>query len=43
MQGLILDVRHGEINLGQRTSNLKANLSHSKLTAHTIDGEELKR
>ncbi|HSI70274.1 MAG TPA: hypothetical protein VK941_08590 [Gillisia sp.] len=36
---LHLDVRHGEINLGQRTSNLKANLSHSKLSAHTIDGE----
>lgn len=36
---LNLDVRHGEINLGQRTTNVKANLSHSKLSAHTIDGE----
>lgn len=36
---LNLDVRHGEVNLGARTSNLRANLSHSKLSANVIDGE----
>lgn len=37
---LNLDVRHGQINLGQKTTNLKANLSHSKLTAQTIEGDK---
>ncbi len=36
---LNLEVRHGEVKLGQRTKNLKANLSHSKLLANIIEGE----
>ena len=36
---LELDVRHGDVKLGQRTSNLKANLSHSSLTGNIIDGQ----
>lgn len=36
---LHLDVRHGEVNLGNRATNLQANLSHSKLSANVIDGE----
>lgn len=37
---LNLDVRHGEVNLGPRTTNLKANLSHSRLSGNIIDGEK---
>jgi hypothetical protein len=36
---LNLEVRHGEVKLGQRTKNLKANLSHSKFSANIIEGE----
>ncbi|HSP40570.1 MAG TPA: hypothetical protein VLN46_03990 [Gillisia sp.] len=36
---LELDVRHGDVKLGQRTSNLKANLSHSSLTGNIVDGQ----
>ena len=36
---LNLDVRHGAVNLPAKTTNLKANLSHSKLTGNVIDGE----
>ncbi len=36
---LEMDVRHGAVKLGQRTSNLKANLSHSSLTGNIIDGQ----
>lgn len=36
---LELDVRHGSVNLGQRTTNLKANLSHSSLSGNIIDGQ----
>ncbi len=36
---LNLEIRHGEVKLGQRTSNLKANISHSKFSADIIDGE----
>lgn len=35
---LQLNVRHGEVKLAELTTNIKANLSHSKLTAETIDG-----
>lgn len=37
---LNLDVRHGEVDLGPRTTNLKANLTHSKLSGNVIDGEK---
>lgn len=37
---LNLDVRHGEVKLGNRTNNLMANLSHSKLTGNIIEGEK---
>ncbi len=37
---LELDVRYGELKLGEKTTNLKANLSHSKLSANIIDGEK---
>lgn len=37
---LHLDARHGDVKLSGVTSNLKANLSHSKLTASTIDGKK---
>ncbi|MCM4160768.1 hypothetical protein FHG64_04740 [Antarcticibacterium flavum] len=36
---LNLDVRHGEVKLGEKTTNLKASLSHSQLTANIIDGQ----
>ncbi|MFN4763260.1 hypothetical protein ACKGJN_09075 [Gillisia sp. Q332] len=36
---LNLEVRHGEVKIGQRTNNLKANISHSKFSANIIDGE----
>ena len=36
---LVLDVRHGSVNLPGNTKNLKATLSHSKLTAETISGK----
>lgn len=36
---LNLEVRHGEVKIGQRTNNLKANISHSKFSADIIDGE----
>ena len=36
---LDLDVRYGELKLGERTTNLKANLSHTNFTANIIDGE----
>jgi len=39
---LDLDVRYGELKLGEKTTNLKANLSHSKLTANVIEGEKTK-
>lgn len=35
---LDLDVRHGAVKLGQRTLDLRANLSHSSLTGNIIDG-----
>lgn len=35
---LNMEVRHGEVKLGERTKNLKANLSHSKLSANIIEG-----
>ena len=36
---LDLDVRYGELKLGERTTNLKANLSHTNFSANIIDGE----
>ncbi|WP_034922714.1 hypothetical protein [Gillisia sp. CAL575] len=37
---LELDVRYGELKLGEKTTNIKANLSHSKLSANVIEGEK---
>ncbi|MGA9591228.1 MAG: hypothetical protein WBV11_15465 [Salegentibacter sp.] len=37
---LDLNVRHGEVKLSGETSDLKANLSHGKLTADVIKGEK---
>lgn len=37
---LNLHVRHGEVNLGSRTENLKADLSHSRLSAGTLSGRK---
>ena len=37
---LKLNVRHGEVKLGSNTKNLKADLSHSRLSANRIYGEE---
>jgi len=37
---LKLDVRHGDVNLNRKTTNLKATLSHSNFKATTIDGEK---
>lgn len=37
---LDLDLRYGELKLGEKTTNLKANLSHSKLSANILDGED---
>ncbi|TVZ25609.1 hypothetical protein JM83_0535 [Gillisia sp. Hel_I_86] len=39
---LDLDVRYGELKLGEKTTNLKANLSHSSLSANIIEGEKTK-
>lgn len=36
---LDLDVRYGELKLGEIITNLKADLSHSKLSANILDGE----
>lgn len=36
---LDVDVRHGEIKMASVMKNLKATLNHSRLLAHTIDGE----
>lgn len=36
---LNMDVRHGEVILGQRVKNLKADLSHSKFSANILEGE----
>lgn len=36
---LKLDVRHGEVKLSGTTNNLRADLSHSKLTADRINGK----
>ncbi len=36
---LNLDVRHGNVNLSGTTNNLRADLSHSKLTADRINGK----
>lgn len=37
---LNLDIRYGDLQLGDRTMNLKANLAHSKLSANIIEGEK---
>ena len=37
---LKLDIRYGEVKLNGTTSNLQANLSHSKFLANTITGEK---
>ncbi|MGB8705319.1 MAG: hypothetical protein WCD31_09840, partial [Gillisia sp.] len=37
---LKLNVRYGEVKLGQNTVNLRADLSHSKLTAHQLEGDK---
>jgi len=37
---LKLDVRHGDVILDRKTTNLKATLSHSNFKATTIDGEK---
>ena len=37
---LNMDVRHGEVKLGQRIKNLKADLSHSKFSANILEGED---
>ena len=37
---LKLNVRYGEVKLGQTTTNLRADLSHSKLTASQLDGDK---
>lgn len=36
---LDLNLRYGELKLGEKTTNLKADLTHSKLSANIIDGE----
>ncbi len=36
---LDLNLRYGELKLGEKTTNLKADLSHSKLSANIIEGE----
>lgn len=38
--GLKMEVRFGEVKLPENVKNLKADLSHSKLTAGTISGKE---
>ena len=35
-----LNIRHGEVKLGGRSTNLKAELSHSRLSANTISGNQ---
>ncbi len=35
-----MDVRHGDVNLNRKTTNLKATLSHSNFKATTIDGDK---
>ncbi|CAM3563591.1 hypothetical protein [Zobellia roscoffensis] len=37
-----MNVRHGEVKLAEHTSNINATLSHAKLYAATIDGNETK-
>ena len=37
-----MNVRHGEVKLAEHTSNMNATLSHAKLCAATIDGDETK-
>lgn len=37
---LEVDVRYGELKLGERTTNLKADLSHSSLVANIIEGDK---
>ena len=37
---LDVDVRYGELKLGEKTTNLKADLSHSKFSANIIEGEK---
>jgi len=37
---LDLNVRYGELKLGEKTTNLKADLSHSNFSANIIDGEQ---
>lgn len=39
---LDLDVRHGEVKLSGRTTNLKADLAHSSFSAGQIDGKKTK-
>jgi len=36
---LEMDVRYGELKLGEKTTNLKAKIAHSKFSANIIDGE----
>ncbi|WP_424494786.1 hypothetical protein [Salinimicrobium sp. GXAS 041] len=37
---LNLEVRHGEVKLSGKNSNVKANLSHSRFSANTITGKQ---
>ncbi|MGP1990674.1 hypothetical protein D9V96_002210 [Zobellia laminariae] len=37
-----MNVRHGEVKLAEHTINMNATLSHAKLCAATIDGDETK-
>ncbi len=37
---LELDVRHGAVKLGSKTTNLKANISHSSLAGNIIEGAD---
>ncbi|WP_276167575.1 hypothetical protein [Zobellia alginiliquefaciens] len=37
-----MNVRHGEVKLAEHTNNINATLSHAKLYAATIDGDETK-
>lgn len=37
---LRLNIRHGDVQLAEKSNNIKASLSHTKLSANVIDGEQ---
>lgn len=37
---LKLNIRHGDVQLAERSKNVRASLSHTKLSAHTIEGDQ---